>query len=218
MVLKIRSGRRTSYRTRPRSVKSGERNEEEVLEAIRSRKKLLSDLELAMAGGLRITSESGLSRNTSGSEKSMPPSSKDKDSSISFGLSEIAAYKGFDPDSITRHSHCLFCAPNDDDTSFRREVDLSHACDGSRTEKALKMSRCTFLMDAGPAEMYYICNLNTIYTKFFLRNRLKYALTGRELIPIVMQRVIKIDGKVRTYPAGFMGASSSPLRQLVDLL
>ncbi|KAJ3924555.1 MAG: hypothetical protein NXY57DRAFT_969611 [Lentinula lateritia] len=29
-----------------------------------------------LAGGLRITSEIGLSRNTSGSEKSMPPSSK----------------------------------------------------------------------------------------------------------------------------------------------
>ncbi|KAJ3884470.1 hypothetical protein GG344DRAFT_71320 [Lentinula edodes] len=42
----------------------------------------------------------------------------------------------------------------------------------------------------------------------FLRNRLKYALTGRELIPMVMQRLIKIDGKVRTdpiYPSGFMG-------------
>ena len=44
----------------------------------------------------------------------------------------------------------------------------------------------------------------------FLRNRLKYALTGREVTAIVMQRLIKIDGKVRTdtnYPTGFMGAS-----------
>ena len=42
----------------------------------------------------------------------------------------------------------------------------------------------------------------------FLRNRLKYALTGREVTSIVKQRLIKIDGKVRTdttYPAGFMG-------------
>jgi small subunit ribosomal protein S4e len=42
----------------------------------------------------------------------------------------------------------------------------------------------------------------------FLRNRLKYALTGREVTAIVQQRLIKIDGKVRTdttYPAGFMG-------------
>jgi small subunit ribosomal protein S4e len=42
----------------------------------------------------------------------------------------------------------------------------------------------------------------------FLRNRLKYALTGREVTAIVKQRLIKVDGKVRTdetYPAGFMG-------------
>lgn len=42
----------------------------------------------------------------------------------------------------------------------------------------------------------------------FLRNRLKYALTGREVTSIVMQRLIKVDGKVRTdptYPAGFQG-------------
>ena len=42
----------------------------------------------------------------------------------------------------------------------------------------------------------------------FLRNRLKYALTNCEVTKIVMQRIIKVDGKVRTdsnYPAGFMG-------------
>jgi len=40
-----------------------------------------------------------------------------------------------------------------------------------------------------------------------LRNKLKYALTYRECKMIVMQRLIKVDGKVRTdmfYPAGFM--------------
>jgi small subunit ribosomal protein S4e len=40
-----------------------------------------------------------------------------------------------------------------------------------------------------------------------LRNRLKYALTRREVIMIVMQRLIKIDEKVRTdpnFPAGLM--------------
>jgi len=40
-----------------------------------------------------------------------------------------------------------------------------------------------------------------------LRNRLKYALTKREVTFILMQRSVKIDGKVRTdsnYPAGFM--------------
>ncbi|KAK7485198.1 hypothetical protein BaRGS_00023608 [Batillaria attramentaria] len=40
-----------------------------------------------------------------------------------------------------------------------------------------------------------------------LRNRLKYALTYDEVKKIVMQRLIKVDGKVRTdktYPCGFM--------------
>jgi len=41
----------------------------------------------------------------------------------------------------------------------------------------------------------------------FLRNRLKYALTYAECKKILMQRLIKVDGQVRTdntYPAGFM--------------
>jgi len=41
----------------------------------------------------------------------------------------------------------------------------------------------------------------------FLRNRLKYALTYTEVKKIVNQRLIKVDGKVRTdhcFPAGFM--------------
>jgi small subunit ribosomal protein S4e len=45
----------------------------------------------------------------------------------------------------------------------------------------------------------------------FLRNRLKYALTGREVVAIVKQRLIKIDGKVRTdatYPTGFQDVVS----------
>ncbi|GAA97883.1 uncharacterized protein L969DRAFT_52681 [Mixia osmundae IAM 14324] len=45
----------------------------------------------------------------------------------------------------------------------------------------------------------------------FLRNRLKYALTGREVTLIVAQRLIKVDGKVRTdptYPTGFMDVVS----------
>eukprot|EP01114_Cavostelium_apophysatum_P007889 TRINITY_DN200_c0_g1_i1.p1 TRINITY_DN200_c0_g1~~TRINITY_DN200_c0_g1_i1.p1 ORF type:complete len:271 (+),score=33.19 TRINITY_DN200_c0_g1_i1:75-887(+) len=40
-----------------------------------------------------------------------------------------------------------------------------------------------------------------------LRNRLKYALTRNEVTKILMQRLIKVDGKVRTdstFPAGFM--------------
>ena len=50
-------------------------------------------------------------------------------------------------------------------------------------------------------------------TVVFLRNRLKYALTYTEAKKICAQRLIKIDGKVRTdmtYPAGFMGTSPSP--------
>ena len=41
----------------------------------------------------------------------------------------------------------------------------------------------------------------------FIRNRLKYALNYRETKAIMMQRLIKVDGKVRTdqtYPAGYM--------------
>jgi hypothetical protein len=41
----------------------------------------------------------------------------------------------------------------------------------------------------------------------FIRNRLKYALNYRETRAIVMQRLIKVDHKVRTdmtYPTGFM--------------
>jgi len=40
-----------------------------------------------------------------------------------------------------------------------------------------------------------------------LRNRLKYALTYNEVTMILQQRLVKVDGKVRTdmkYPAGFM--------------
>merc|ERR1712241_705658 len=41
----------------------------------------------------------------------------------------------------------------------------------------------------------------------FLRNRLNYALTMKEVTSIMKQRLVKIDGKVRTdhrFPAGFM--------------
>eukprot|EP00168_Porphyra_purpurea_P019405 TRINITY_DN771_c0_g1_i2.p1 TRINITY_DN771_c0_g1~~TRINITY_DN771_c0_g1_i2.p1 ORF type:complete len:214 (-),score=63.91 TRINITY_DN771_c0_g1_i2:221-862(-) len=44
-----------------------------------------------------------------------------------------------------------------------------------------------------------------------LRNRLKYALNGREAMTILMQRLVKVDGKVRTdqtFPAGFMDVVS----------
>ena len=52
-----------------------------------------------------------------------------------------------------------------------------------------------------------------------LRNRLKYALNTKEVKYILMQRLIKIDGKARTdktYPAGFMGTRRAAHRtQLV---
>ena len=44
-----------------------------------------------------------------------------------------------------------------------------------------------------------------------LRNRLKYALNTKEVKYILMQRLVKVDGKARTdktYPAGFMDVVS----------
>ncbi|XP_030537673.1 40S ribosomal protein S4 [Rhodamnia argentea] len=46
-----------------------------------------------------------------------------------------------------------------------------------------------------------------------LRNKLKYALNYQEVIKILMQRHVLVDGKVRTdqkYPAGFMDVVSIP--------
>ena len=46
-----------------------------------------------------------------------------------------------------------------------------------------------------------------------LRNRLKYALTMQECKSICMERLVEVDGKVRTdesYPAGFMDVVSMP--------
>ncbi|CAA6662378.1 unnamed protein product [Spirodela intermedia] len=46
-----------------------------------------------------------------------------------------------------------------------------------------------------------------------LRNKLKYALTYRDVIAILMQRQVLVDAKVRTdktYPAGFMDVISIP--------
>lgn len=44
-----------------------------------------------------------------------------------------------------------------------------------------------------------------------LRNRLKYALDGREVLTICKNKLVKVDGKVRTdprFPAGFMDVVS----------
>jgi small subunit ribosomal protein S4e len=54
----------------------------------------------------------------------------------------------------------------------------------------------------------------------FLRNRLKYALTYVEAKKICKQRLIKIDGRVRTdflFPAGFMGLFIYPRNRLFFL-
>ena len=58
-----------------------------------------------------------------------------------------------------------------------------------------------------------------------LRNRLKYALTRREVVMISMRRHVKVDDKVRTdptYPAGFMdvvqiGKTKESYRLLYDV-
>lgn len=58
-----------------------------------------------------------------------------------------------------------------------------------------------------------------------VRNKLKYALTGRESMQIIKSRNVKVDGKVRTdpkYPAGFMDVIEIPttgqkFRVLLDL-
>ena len=50
----------------------------------------------------------------------------------------------------------------------------------------------------------------------FLRNRLKYALTYVEAKKICKQRLIKIDGRVRTdflFPAGFMGKTKTKTKR-----
>ena len=46
-----------------------------------------------------------------------------------------------------------------------------------------------------------------------LRNRLRYALTGKEAKMICMEKAVKVDGKVRTdhnFPAGFMDVIEMP--------
>ncbi|CAL9206885.1 unnamed protein product [Musa hybrid cultivar] len=54
---------------------------------------------------------------------------------------------------------------------------------------------------------------NVLPLILILRNKLKYALTYCEVIAILMQRHVMVDGKVRTdktYPSGFMGMKIEP--------
>jgi len=61
---------------------------------------------------------------------------------------------------------------------------------------------------AGPHKLRECLPLSLI-----LRNRLRYALTRREVLQIVMRKSVQIDGHVRTdinYPAGFQDVISLP--------
>jgi len=54
-------------------------------------------------------------------------------------------------------------------------------------------------------------NRESLPLLILIRNRLKYALTFREVVAILKQRLVKVDGKVRTdhkYPAGFQDVIS----------
>jgi len=73
---------------------------------------------------------------------------------------------------------------------------------------------------AGPHKLRECLPLNIL-----LRNRLKYALNGRESKVILMERHVKVDGKVRTdatFPAGFqdvvsIDATNETFRLLYDV-
>lgn len=107
---------------------------------------------------------------------------------------------------------------------------------GPRTKKALEEISGSFIMDARQTRRYlrtlseysgreyeliFLAQAprpspgphklrESLPLTVFLRYRLKYALTGREVVSIVNQRLVKVDGKVRTdatYPAGFMGTA-----------
>jgi len=64
----------------------------------------------------------------------------------------------------------------------------------------------SFRPNAGPHKLRECLPL-----AIFIRNRLHYALTGKECQRILMGRMVKVDGKVRTdtkYPAGYMDVIS----------
>jgi len=61
---------------------------------------------------------------------------------------------------------------------------------------------------AGPHRL-----LESIPLSLVIRNKLKYALTGRELLMVLKQRFLKVDGRARTdpkYPAGFQDVITIP--------
>jgi len=61
---------------------------------------------------------------------------------------------------------------------------------------------------AGPHRL-----LESLPLSLVLRNKLKYALTGREISMVIKQRTVEVDGRPRTdskYPAGFMDVITIP--------
>jgi len=55
--------------------------------------------------------------------------------------------------------------------------------------------------------------LESLPLQLIIRNKLKYALTGRELLMVLKQRMLQVDGRPRTdpkFPAGFMDVISIP--------
>jgi len=65
-------------------------------------------------------------------------------------------------------------------TTYERPFDMSSSCQAPRPSP-------------GPHKLR-----ESLPLVVFLRNRLKYVLTGREVTAIIKQRLIKVDGKVRT--------------------
>jgi len=61
---------------------------------------------------------------------------------------------------------------------------------------------------AGPHRL-----LESLPLSLIIRNKLKYSLTGRELLMVLKQRLLKVDGRARTdpkFPAGFMDVITIP--------
>lgn len=109
---------------------------------------------------------------------------------------------------MRRGKHCL--QPRDFGwlKKMMEDIVTGHGCagrtkDDGTTYEAVLTRRQAPRPSPGPHKLRECLPLTV-----FLRNRLKYALTGQEVTSIVKQRAIQVDGKVRTdetYPAGFMG-------------
>ena len=89
---------------------------------------------------------------------------------------------------------------------MRRATEAATTTTTTTTDERLTddvRSRVFFTTRAGPHKSRECLPLCLI-----LRNRLKYALTYKEVTTILMQRCVKVDGKIRLdkcYPCGIMG-------------